>query len=84
MQNSLERFYPLREVPVTTRDPPFITPEIKFLLRWKNKLLRSGGTDEAKNRENDLSSKELQHTNPRNSTRLLWEKVRQLTQRTGD
>lgn len=35
----LERFYPNREVTLTSKDPDYMTPEIKSLLRKKNKLV---------------------------------------------
>ena len=35
MQRLLDRFYPIRNITVTDRDPPYITPEIKLLLRKK-------------------------------------------------
>src|SRR6218665_61727 len=38
----LEQFYPLCTVTVTSRDPPFVTPELKFLLRRRNRLMRHG------------------------------------------
>lgn len=38
----LNLYYPLRTITITSKDPYFITPEIKFLLRKKTKLLRRG------------------------------------------
>ena len=43
----LERFYPLRTITVTSRDPPYITPAIKAKLRRKNRLMRAGRIEEA-------------------------------------
>ena len=43
----LEQFYPERRVKVTSRDPNFMTPEIKIKLRRKNKLMRTGRLEQA-------------------------------------
>ena len=43
----LNQFYPKRSITLTTRDPQFITPEIKAKLRRKNLLMRSGRLEEA-------------------------------------
>ena len=38
----LNEYYPCRQVTVTSRDPPFVTPHVKLMLREKNKLLKRG------------------------------------------
>jgi Reverse transcriptase (RNA-dependent DNA polymerase)/Endonuclease/Exonuclease/phosphatase family len=43
----LNHFYPQRSITITTRDPDFITPEIKAKLRRKNRLMRAGRVEEA-------------------------------------
>ena len=43
----LDQFYPERTVTLTTRDPDYITPEIKSMLRRKNRLMRAGRVEEA-------------------------------------
>jgi hypothetical protein len=43
----LNQFYPQRSITLTTRDPQFITPEIKAMLRRKNRLMRLGRLEEA-------------------------------------
>jgi len=43
----LNTFYPERTTTVTSRDPAFITPRIKSLLRRKNKLMRAGWVEQA-------------------------------------
>ena len=43
----LDQFYPERTVTMTTRDPDFITPDIKYKLRHKNRLMRAGRVEEA-------------------------------------
>jgi len=42
----IDRFYPEKTVTITTSDPAFMTPEIKHVLRCKNKM-RSGRIEEA-------------------------------------
>jgi len=43
----LDRFYPERSITVTSSDLSFVTPDIKALLRWKNRLMHKGCTEEA-------------------------------------
>jgi len=43
----LNMFYPVQYVTVTSRDPEFITPQIKAMLRRKNRLMRAGREEEA-------------------------------------
>ena len=43
----LDRFYPERAITISSRDPYYITPQIKHLLRQKNKLMRRGKTEMA-------------------------------------
>ena len=43
----LDNFYPFRSVTITSRDPGYMTPEIKNLLRRRNILMRRQKTEEA-------------------------------------
>jgi len=43
----LDAFYPEHTVTVTSRDPSYVTPEIKVKLRRKNRLMRAGRVEEA-------------------------------------
>ena len=45
--NLLNGFYPERTITVSSRDPSYMTPEIKAKLRRKNRLMRSGRMEEA-------------------------------------
>src|SRR6218665_1678678 len=38
----LDQHYPLRTVTVTSREPPYMTSDLKLLLRRKNRLMRRG------------------------------------------
>ena len=84
----LERFYPHRQITVTSRDPYYITAAIKAKLRRKNRLMRAGRIEEA----NALAQRigkdivrrnktRLSHISPRTSVKDLWAAVRQLTGR---
>ena len=53
----LDDFFPERTVTVTNRDPKFVTPEVKHLLRQKNLLMRSGRVEAA-----EAISKRIQKT----------------------
>ena len=40
----LDQHFPVKSITISDRDPPFITPEIKSLLRKKNELMRNAVT----------------------------------------
>ena len=40
-------FYPERTVTITSRDPPYVTGYIKYMLRRKNRLMRRGRVEES-------------------------------------
>ena len=86
----LNQYYPERTITLTSRDPDYITPEIKAMLRRKNKLMRSGRVEEA----GALAERIGKEITRRNKGRLtavnsksskdLWATVRQLTGRQQD
>jgi len=43
----LDQYYPERTITITSSDPLYVTPSVKAQLRRKNKLMRTGRTDEA-------------------------------------
>ncbi len=43
----LNDFYPERTITITSRDPEYITPNLKAKLRRKNRLMRAGRVEEA-------------------------------------
>ena len=43
----LNKYYPKCTITITSRDPEYITPDIKAKLRRKNKLMRAGRIEEA-------------------------------------
>ena len=43
----LNQYYPEQVVTMTSRDPEYITPRIKAMLRRKSRLMRTGLVEEA-------------------------------------
>jgi len=83
----LDNFYPQRTITVTSRDPDYITAEIKSKLHRKNRLMRSGRVEEASALAERIgkdivrrSKSRFSHISRTNS-RDMWEAVRQLTGR---
>ena len=84
----LDQFYPERTVTMTTRDPDFITPEIKYKLRRKNRLMRAGRVEEAGALAVRIGKDMTQHGKTRLckiggkvDAKEMWAAVRQLTGR---
>ena len=80
----LNDFYPLKSVTTTSRDPPFITPEIKALLRKKNKLLRRNHTEAANAIACQIQTKiqirnATTFTKPCKDGKELWKRVGRIT-----
>jgi hypothetical protein len=73
---------------VTSCDPDYITPDLKSKLRRKNRLKRTGRTEEAEtlarqvDRQKELCSKaKLEIVNGTTDVKLIWSAVRKLTGR---
>jgi hypothetical protein len=43
----MDTYYPERTITITSSDPPYVTPAVKYMLRRKNQLMRSGRDAEA-------------------------------------
>ena len=43
----IDEYYPEQTVTLSSRDPPYMTPNMKSMLRRKNKLVRAGRVEEA-------------------------------------
>ena len=82
----LNHFYPERTIPVTSRDPTYITPSIKAKLRSENRMMRAGRIEKA----NALAVQIGKEITYRNKSRLsglshktdaksVWKAVRQVT-----
>ena len=83
----LNRFYPEQQITVTSTDPHFVTPAIKAMLRRKNKLMRSGRTEEADAIAKQVraavtrqSSSWLRTGDTRKRTKETWAKEREVIQ----
>jgi len=84
----LNQFYPERSITMSSRDPGHITPEIKFKLRRRNKLMRSGRIEEAEALSVRIGKDIMQHGKTRlckiggkADAKDMWAAVRQLTGR---
>jgi len=81
----LNTHYPLQTVTLTSRDPPFITPAIKTMLRCKITLIRGGWTAEASALALRISTGIAKHNSGRlvdaNTVGLksMWAKVNEVT-----
>ena len=81
----MDTFYPIRSVTVTSRDPYFITPEIKQLLRNKNKIMKQNRIERANvisNRIRQLitehNSIRFKNLNCRSDSADLWKNIREI------
>ena len=80
----LNCFYPLHVITITNRDPHFVTPYIKALLRKRNKLMRKGCVDAAESLTARIGQRITSHNKtaflkcPRGS-REMWNLVRSVT-----
>ena len=82
--NMLDSFYPMKSITMSNHDPGFVTPEIKSLLRRRNKLRRTNKMEEVNAISKQISkiivrqnSKTFAKT-PRGS-KELWERVNKIT-----
>ena len=83
----LDQFYPLRTVTVSDRDPPFMTPDIKLLLRHKNNLMRRGHLEAANRISDTIRHKIIKQniktfSNSARGSKEMWESVRVITGKT--
>src|SRR6218665_1253639 len=86
----LDDYYPLRVVTVTSREPAFMTPDIKYLLRRKNRLFKQGKIEEASAIATKIgrsiarsSSRQLRDLDSSKGTNNLWRCVNSLTKASG-
>ena len=87
MCSVLDRFYPEREITLTSSDPHYVTPLVKAMLRKKNRLMRmrAGRLAEAdalaarvRKSITRQSSKWLHHIDTKTSAKDAWAKVREV------
>ena len=80
----LDTFYPMHTATVTNRDPYFVTPKIKSLLRKRNKLMHRGKVEKAESITKKISQSvaiqaKTSFSGCTRGSKELWEKVRQVT-----
>ena len=82
----LDEFYPERTITITCRDPDWVTPEIKVMLRRKNRLMRAGRVEEAGALARRIGKEQTRHNKSRLSNagrkteaKDVWAAFRQLT-----
>lgn len=88
-ENLMDRHYPIKCVTLSNRDPEFVTPVIKSMLRKKNCLMRRNKPEEA-NALAEAIRNEISRNNSNNfrtislkkDCKLLWKKVNEVLGRT--
>jgi hypothetical protein len=83
MKDALDLFFPIKRITIKSRDPPYMTPYLKHLLRRKNHLHRHGRLAAA-----EALATRINHLIARNNettfdclargSRRLWSEVRRL------
>lgn len=80
----LDLFFPLKEITTTSRDPSFVTPYIKRLLRKKNHYMRKGKVNKANIIREEINSiiitnnsNKLKSSKPKE----IWAELRNLTKK---
>ena len=82
LQATLDKYVPLRRITVTDRDPKFVTPYIKTLLRKRNKLMRTGKITEANTIADKVGAQiiknntdKMKNQDHRKSSKEMWKLV---------
>src|SRR6218665_1808079 len=85
IHSRLNEFYPIRTITTTSRDPDYITPEIKFLLRRRNTAMRRNRVEAAAALTSRIgrliekqNSRSFSDINRAAGTKQLWSAVRNL------
>ena len=83
MKKLLDKFYPIHQITTTNRDPAYVTPEIKALLRRKNKMMKLGKIEIAdalsKTIRNKITAKNLTNFSNLKDSKDLWSGVKYST-----
>src|SRR6218665_2306713 len=81
----IDSIYPQRKVRLTTSEPSFMTPEIKSILRRKNRLMHRGRIEEASALTRRVSianekgnKRHLRDVGPRTGMTELWRRVAEI------
>ena len=81
----LDQFFPTSTVTITSKDPPYITPQIKYMLKTKNKLMRRGKIEKANSIADRIKAHVMSRNassfshNPVKNSKDLWARVRALS-----
>jgi len=83
---ALDIFYPVHCVTLSNRDPHFVTPRIKSLLRQRNRLMRKGSVAAANSLTDRIGKGIAAHNHSvfvdtKRGSRDMWKKVQQVTGR---
>ena len=80
-----DKYYPIKTVTITNREPAFVTLQIKCILRRKNKLMRKNIVEEAgalANRIGTMIAKAnramIRDLGSGSSSKELWSKVNEI------
>jgi len=81
----LNDFYPERTISISSRDPDWVTPEIKSMLRRKNRLMRAGRVEALADRigkeQTRHSKTQLSGAGAKTDAKDIWKAYRQLVER---
>jgi len=85
MRKWMDEYYPVRTVTTTSREPAFVTPDIKHLLRRKSRLMHAGRIEEASAVAARIgiaiakaNRRELNDVNSSLGTKALWQRVNKI------
>ena len=73
----MDKYYPERSATITSTGPPYVAPAVKYMLRKKNKLMRSGRVEQA----GTIVLRMMMRVEMVTSATSMWKKVRSLTGR---
>lgn len=82
--NILNTFYPVHTITISNRDPHFVTPRIKALLRHRNRLMHRGLTSAAEALTKRIGARITDHnrtifSQSPSGNKEMWELVRKVT-----
>jgi len=82
--NILNTFYPVHTITISNRDPHFVTPRIKALLRHRNRLMHRGLTSAAEALTKRIGARITEHnrtifSQSPSGNKEMWELVRKVT-----
>ena len=87
-EGRLNAIYPLREITMTLSDPNYMPPELKYMLRSKNRMMRAERVEEAGALAVKINKAivaanavELKSIDATHGVKELWNKVNSLTKK---